>query len=38
MELLVFIAFVVMALGTIEVLFGGRFHEWWQSRRMTWAA
>ena len=35
---LVFVVLVVMALGTIEVLFGGRFHEWWQSRRMTWAA
>jgi len=35
---LVFVAFVVLALGTIEVLFGGRFYEWWQSRRMTWPA
>jgi len=35
---LMFVVFVVLALGTIEVLFGGRFYEWWQSRRMTWPA
>jgi hypothetical protein len=33
---LVFIAFVVLTLGTIEVLFGGRFYQWRQSGRMTW--
>jgi hypothetical protein len=32
---LVFIAFVVLALGTIEVLFGGRFYQWPRSGRMT---
>ena len=32
---LVFIVFVVLALGTIEVLFGGRFYQWRQSGRMT---
>jgi hypothetical protein len=32
---LVFIVFVILALGTIEVLFGGRLHEWRQSGRMT---
>jgi hypothetical protein len=32
---LVFIAFVVLALGTIEVLLGGRFYQWRQSGRMT---
>jgi hypothetical protein len=32
---LVFVVFVVLTLGTIEVLFGGRFYEWPQSGRMT---
>src|ERR1700716_2496955 len=32
---LVFIVFVVLALGTIEVLFGGRFYQWRQSGRIT---
>jgi hypothetical protein len=32
---LVFIVLVVLALGTIEVLFGGRFYQWRQSGRMT---
>jgi hypothetical protein len=32
---LVFIVFVVLALGTIEVLFGGRFYQWRQSGRTT---
>jgi hypothetical protein len=32
---LVFIVFVVLALGTIDVLFGGRFYQWRQSGRMT---
>ena len=32
---LVFIVCVVLALGTIEVLFGGRFYQWRQSGRMT---
>jgi hypothetical protein len=32
---LVFIVFIVLALGTIEMLFGGRFYEWRQSGRMT---
>jgi hypothetical protein len=35
---LVFIVFVVLALGTIEVLFGGRFYRWPRSGRMTWPA
>jgi len=32
---LVFIVFVVLALGTIEVLFGGRSYQWRQSVRIT---
>jgi hypothetical protein len=32
---LVFIVFIVLALGTIEMLFSGRFYEWRQSGRMT---
>jgi len=32
---LVFVVFVVLTLGTIEVLFRGRFYEWPQSERMT---
>ena len=32
---LVFIVFVVLALGTLEVLFGGRFYQWRLSGRMT---
>jgi hypothetical protein len=32
---LVFVVFVVLTLGTIKVLFGGRFYEWPQSGRMT---
>jgi hypothetical protein len=35
---LVFIVFVVLALATIELLFGGRFYQWRQSGRMTWPA
>jgi hypothetical protein len=35
---LVFIALVVLALATIEVLLGGRFYQWRQSGRMTWPA
>jgi hypothetical protein len=35
---LLFIVFVVLALGTIEVLFGGRFYQWPRSGRMTWPA
>jgi hypothetical protein len=38
---LVFILFVVLALATIEVLLGGRLHQWRQSgrmRRMIWPA
>jgi hypothetical protein len=32
---LVFIVFVLLALATIEVLFGGRIHQWPRSGRMT---
>ena len=32
---LVFVVFVVLTLGTIEVLFRGRFYEWPQSGRMS---
>ena len=32
---LVFIAFVILTLGTIEVLFGGRFYQWPRPGRMT---
>jgi hypothetical protein len=32
---LVFVVFVVLTLGTIELLFRGRFYEWPQSGRMT---
>jgi hypothetical protein len=32
---LVFIVFVVLALGTLEVLFGGRSYQWRQSVRIT---
>jgi hypothetical protein len=32
---LVFIVFVVLALGTIDVLFGGRSYQWRQSVRIT---
>jgi hypothetical protein len=35
---LVFIVLVVLALGTIEVLCGGRFYRWPRSGRMTWPA
>jgi hypothetical protein len=35
---LVFIVFVVLAMGTIAVLFGGRFYQWKPSGRMTWPA
>src|SRR5882672_12506182 len=35
---LLFVVFVVLALGTIEVLFGGRFYQWPRSGRMTWPA
>jgi hypothetical protein len=35
---LVFIAFVLLALGTIEVLFGGKFYQWPRPGRMTWLA
>jgi hypothetical protein len=35
---LVFIVLVVLALATIEVLFGGRIHQWRRSGRMTYPA